>query len=235
MFQEVFAGGKQLTASMRRNKRWIVNVPIDCHSLGSYRRDMDLLKDDVLEELLRKARRPRQYWHLGIPCDSFSIANVNMNAGTRSSDLPEGNGSLAREILGNELLSRGLRIIRALEDAGNYWSVENPQSSYLFKQAAVERLRAEDTCIEAVFDQCMYGLKFPDSSKDVFCRKATRVISNISHLGGLVRRCDRNHLHEHAIGSVWTHSGWQKRTKLAGRYPVPLCQKWAELATLLQN
>ena len=127
MFQEVFAGGKQLTARMRRNKKWIVNVPIDCHSLDSYRRDMDILRDDVMEELLRKARRPRQYWHLGIPCDSFSIANVNMNAGTRSSDLPEGNGSLAREILGNELLSRGLRVIRALVDAGNYWSVENPK------------------------------------------------------------------------------------------------------------
>jgi len=142
---------------------------------------------------------------------------------------------LPREILGNELLARSIRIIETLEEAGNYWSIENPQSSYLFRQVSVERLKEQASCHEAVFDQCMYGLKVPGCGVDVFCRKSTRVISNLSHLVGLVKRCSRNHAHEQALGSVWTHHGWQRRTKLAGRYPVQLCRMWAELATLIQN
>ena len=68
------------------------------------------------------AAQPRQTWHFGLPCCSFSIPQ-HSNGGTRRKDMPQGDGSLPREILGNELLRRTMVLIKTLERAGNFWTL----------------------------------------------------------------------------------------------------------------
>ena len=53
----------------------------------------DILEDAVFGKLCTEASRPHQLWHFGFPRGSFSVMQ-NMNKGTRSSDMPDGDGSL---------------------------------------------------------------------------------------------------------------------------------------------
>ena len=172
---------------------------------------------------------PNQYWHFGLPCDSFSILNVNLNHGTRSHLCPQGDGTLARETRGNEIMRRVVKLINLLEKAGNKWSIENPQSSYIFKQLEIIDLMQRPTTISVVFDQCMYGLTFPDAPAGSYCRKTSRILSNLAELEQLQVRCDGSHEHIHAIGGYKDESGWHKRAKAAGAYPSSLCAKWAKI------
>ena len=154
--------------------------------------------------------------------------NVNLNGGSRTATMPEGNGSLQREVTGNKILARVLSLVKIISDAGSRWSIEKPHPSLLLKQAKVRELLDQRSVSEVVLDQCEYGLTFPDCHDGQQCKKTTRIIGNIQNLYLLDLKCKGEHQHVHAIGSVMTQHGSQKRSRLAGAYPPKLCRAWAK-------
>ena len=85
----------------------------------------------------------------------------NMNKGTRTSDEPLGNGTLHREIVGNEVMHRTIHLCRLLHEHGSKFTLENPRASYAWKTPKMLELIAECDCTTVHFDQCQYGLKIP--------------------------------------------------------------------------
>ena len=225
-FREIFCGKAGLSKSMKR-AGFTVAPPFDAYIAGHYRRDYDILDETTYHKLCELAKLPYQLWHFGVPCESFSLLNVNLNGGSRTAAMPEGNGSLPREVKGNMILNRVLGLVKIINSAGSKWSIENPHSSFLFKQAKVRELLGQRLVFEVVLDQCEYGLTFPDCHEHQRCKKTTRIIGNIQNLYLLDLKCKGDHQHVHAIGSVMTPHGSQKRSRLAGAYPLRLCRAWA--------
>ena len=84
--------------------------------------------------------------------------------------------------------------------------------------------------------KCSYGLCFPDSSSVEFCKKSTKVITTLSNLKQLEKKCPGicdSHKHVAVWGSIDSSlvpSGSPtKRATLAGAYPSSLCARWASL------
>ena len=82
--------------------------------------------------------------------------------------------------------------------------------------------------------QCMYGLRFPDSLPGHFCKKETLILTN-APLQCIALMCNHGHVHDHAIGAIYYKKCWQRRTALAGAYPVRLCRDLAVGAQSLTN
>ena len=120
-FREIFAGKARLTEVFKRTKRFETGPPVELRLRPNSHHNMsfDIMDDRVFEQLVLDAAQPRQTWHFGLPCCSFSILQ-HSNGGTRRKDMPQGDGSLPREILGNELLRRTMVLIKTLERAGNF-------------------------------------------------------------------------------------------------------------------
>ena len=122
----------------------------------------DLDRPSVVSTLLRLIYRGKYYYiHFGMPCSSFSLLQ-NLNKGTRSTLRPQGDDSLEREKLGNRLAIVVCLLCRAQHDMGNFFSIENPRSSFLWKFGPVQELVELFDSVD--FDQCMYGLEPPNSN-----------------------------------------------------------------------
>ena len=228
---EIFAGCSRLSAAFAA-RHCEIGTPVEAYSGKHYNCHGDILEDPVFNSLVFDImwHGSGSYYHFGLPCSSFSMMNVNLNKGSRSKHHPGGLGLLAREIRGNEILSRTLQLIGVIDKVGGYWSIENPANSYVWLMTDVVSLSHATLVSKIRFDQCGYGLQFPSCSANERVLKPTVVMSNLCLLDGLHRLCSRDHTHAHAIDGEHTHEGYRKRSVLAGRYPVPLCGRWANLA-----
>ena len=188
------------------------------------------MHDKTFQRLCLDAEAAGQYWHFALPCKSFSRLSINLNGGTRTNDKPWGSGELGREILGNKLLERTVLLIQILIRHGSYWSLENPRTSLVFRMPTIVDIQTRSDTHVIHFDQCMYGLKFDDSSPHERCQKPTRIITNLSTLKQLEQSCDHSHVHIHAVGGFRGPTGWTKRSTAAAAYPDALCERWAGLA-----
>ena len=178
---------------------------------------------DVFARLKQEASvAVNNHWHFATPCSSFSLLQ-NLNGGTRPKQRPQGDGSLDRENIGNELLRRSLVLIRLLAKGGDTWSLENPGTSYLFHMPSVKQLTSRVSVDVAILDQCMFGLRFQGAPRSTRIRKYTRVVGNID-LSSLGLRCNRKHDYDQVIGSILTKAGWQQRSALAAVYPLAFCR-----------
>ena len=164
-----------------------------------------------------------------MPCSSFSILQ-HSNGGTRRKTCPQGTGVLRREEIGNRILERTLILISILEKHGNYWTLENPRSSYLWDMPGVwDRIQDSKYCV-AIMDQCSYGLKLLDKNGLLGpCKKPTLFLGNIPGLACLAAKCQCSVEHVHAVGGVRTKHGWRKRSELAGHYPLKLCNAYVKM------
>ena len=79
------------------------------------------------------------------------------------------------------------------------------------------------------FDQCAYGLKGIDADGS-FVKKPTKIVGNLELLESLERRCPKNHVHTHCLGWRIIQGVRVSRAAAAGRYPDPLCRRWAGVA-----
>ena len=100
-FREVFAGCARLTSTFRKRGYFKVLEPFEIMKKGKPDPSHDILNNVVFEKLCKEASAPKQLWHFGFPCGSFSIMQ-NMNKSTRCKNNPLGDGSPHREKLGNE-------------------------------------------------------------------------------------------------------------------------------------
>ena len=151
---------------------------------------------------------------------------TRMNGGTRRREAPRGTGRLKKEIDANLLLDRVLIMIDAIEELGGFWTIENPASSYLWLEDSVGALCRRPGTITVKFDQCAYGLKGIDAD-GTFVKKPTQIIGNLELLENLERNCPKNHVHTHCLGWRTIKGKRVSRAAEAGRYPNPLCRRWA--------
>ena len=228
-FREIFSGKGRLTEQMRRQTACKILEPVEYMKGGVKIEKHDILNRRSFNQLKIEAARPKQVWHFGIPCGSFSILQ-HSNKGTRRKHCPEGLGILLRETVGNEILRRTLVLIDILEKNGNFWTVENPSSSYLWcMPRVVKKIQQEGNSLVSL-DQCCYGLKLRDSEGELGpCKKPTKFLGNLPGLHELKRSCSCAGLHVHAVGGVKTKQGWKRRSELAGHYPLKLCTAYASL------
>ena len=63
------------------------------------------------------------------------------------------------------------------------------------------------------------------------CKKHTQFAGNVPELEKLAKTCRCRQPHVYAVGGVKTKNGWKRRSELAGRYPTPLCQAYAEVTS----
>ena len=230
LFLEVFAGSAGLTQAMKK-KGFGTHTPYEAYPhRKTYVKEQDIEDDEVFADLKRQIGAGAfWYVHFGLPCSSWS-AIQRLNKGTRRAHIPEGDGSLAREVRGNLLASRVAQLCQLQSKQGLFYSIENPKDSYVWAFQPVAELRtgAFDVC----FDQCEYGLipvHLPKTSK-FRIKKPTRLLTNMPELKSLVKACSHTHPHFCCMGSVKTEDGWTSVAAAAGRYPLALCSAWANAA-----
>ena len=225
-FREIFAGKGHLTGVFRGKGLINVDAPVELIQKGTPSSAHDILCDSTFKQLCQDAKNPRQIWHFGMPCGSFSILQ-GLNKGTRSHNNPEGNNTLMREIKRNEILRRTVMLCSILHAHGSFFTIENPKSSYAWHMSSLVELLncTSSNCVN--LDQCQYGLKIPDENNRMgLARKATTFAGTLPGLGRLAKKCSGSHSHVQVIGGVKTKSGWQRRSTLAGAYPSALCQRY---------
>lgn len=227
-FKEVFAGTAHLTKVFRSRGHFNVSEPIELYKRGKINLDHDILNDKAFDRLCQEAARPKQYWHFGFPCGSFSLLQ-NLNKGTRSRSNLMGNGSVKREVVGNTIMLRTLKLCQILHNNGSFFTLENPLSSYAWKTPAMLTLFKRCACKIVHFDQCQYGLRIPATENTSgLALKPTTMAGTLPFLHLLGRRCQKNHEHVAVIGGVRHKGKWRKRSELAGSYPFRLCQAIAK-------
>ena len=230
-FREVFAGKARLSAAMKKVLGVRVLKPIDYLKKGKIDPSQDILNDECFNQLKLDAQEPDQLWHFGLPCCSFSVLQ-HSNGGTRRRNLPQGNDSLERERLGNEILRRTMCLIDILESHGNWWTLEHPDSSYAWWMPSLRNKLTNPHVLYTILDQCAYGLRLKDNN-DMYgpCKKCTRFAGSLPGLEGLGKRCKCKKPHVHAVGGVKTKNGWKRRSELAGHYPGALAQQYANIVS----
>ena len=81
------------------------------------------------------------------------------------------------------------------------------------------------------FDQCMFKLTPPhlmkSNTKEVYIKKPTRILTNMSTLCQLSQKCDKKHAHFECMGSVRVDGMRVGVASSAGCYPPALCAAWA--------
>ena len=225
--KEYFSGVGGLTKAWAECQSLTSLRPLEAYGPGGYRPSHDLTKPSVLRiELDAIEGSAVMGAHLGTPCASFCRMFQNLGPGTRKAAQPEGDGSVAKEILGNTLCRATVRICEHLHSKGGLFSVESPRASWLFRQPSFLRLlRRRGVCM-VHFDQCAYGVKPPDDVKGRI-KKPTTIVANFPEVMKLARRCSCSRPHTVLQGSVRTPDGVFNRTALAAAYPPALCRALA--------
>ena len=115
-----------------------------------------------------------------------------------------------------------VRLFRECVRCGVPVSVENPQSSKLWEFHLVRELMSLSNCRFVVWDMCRFGSAY---------RKPTALLTTLSELESLSKRCNHAFRHIPAAGSTRVRVGsaykWVARKTLAGVYPAQLCTAWA--------
>jgi len=228
---EAYGGCGLLTQSMS-DAGLQVDVPYEAYPApGVYRRDHDLTVRAVIRKLkFEIVSGLIAFIHFGLPCTTWTTLTY-INGGTRRVWLPEGDGSLGRENIGNLQASLCARLCVLVREHGGHFSIENPKGSLLWKSKYIKHITSHVATYFVSFDQCAYGLSVPGFSKYEFCRKSTSVLASFPSIRRLEARCpgvSRYHRHRHVLGSVKIEGKWQSVAKLAGRYPIALTQVWAQ-------
>ena len=232
-FREIFAGSGHLTQAFKDHGMFRVGQPVELFQRGRPDSNHDLLNDRTFNMLIEQAKKSHQIWHFGLPCSSFSLMQ-HMNKGTRSIQNPRGNGKLHREIVGNRLADRTIRLCHVLSDHHNFFTIENPQTSYAWHLPNMQKLLSSTGSAKIDFDQCMFNLKIPGTDGVLgLAKKCTSFAGNLPGLKHLKRRCTGSHSHVQVIGGVKTKEGWQRRSTLAGRYPKQLCSAYLQICNNL--
>jgi hypothetical protein len=227
---EAFSGCGGLTRALEKGGLAMA-VPIEAWPKnGVYRAEHDLSRIEVAQRLIsRIAAGYYRYIHFGLPCTSWS-AIQRMNKGSRRLECPQGDGTVVDEVRANGLAEMVILCCRIQLDLGNYFSIENPRTSYLWSFDPVAKLAEDEGTLAIDFEQCMFGLgtNIDDIGKRRV-KKSTRILTNIQGLAGLGIRCDKNHEHLNCLGHVKVGGCSRSLPRLAGEYPQELCHRWAKL------
>ena len=228
-FREIFADTAHLSKAVRSQGTIRVQEPFELMHQGRPLKDHDILDDNAFDRLCKDATEPNQIWHFGFPCGSFSQLQ-HLNQGTRTHDNPAGDGTVQREVVGNEIMRRTLWLCKLLHQNGSFFTLENPGSSYAWKMPEYIKLRNDTGSQEVRLDQCCFNLLIPNGAgKLELAKKPTVFAGTLPYLDRLHRKCARNHQHVAVMGGVKHEGKWTRRSTLAGAYPQALCNAYAKI------
>jgi hypothetical protein len=143
-----------------------------------------------------------------------------------------GHENFSGEAAGTKFVRNAVKIIDVCNWWGVQWTIEKPHSSRLWDLPPIRKLESKKNTEVAIIDQCEFNLKDPVSQ--LLYRKRTRIIGSVPGLSGLSVRCSGQHSHQHVEDSIVFEGKCVKRSTLAGRYPVSLCQQLAALVLRAQ-
>ena len=188
--REAFAGSGLLSKALGACGLWVEPALEAYPEKGKYIAALDLDRAEVRFMLLQEIRSGfLRYVHFGLPCGAWGPAN-RLNKGTRSRASPDGGPNLLeRERKANEQGAYVAMLCIELSRAKGWFSVENPYSSDFWRSSFYCTLVAEVQVSEAHIHQCAYGLKLPGFDRYSFCKKDTRIVSNIPDIVNLSRSC----------------------------------------------
>ena len=162
------------------------------------------------------------YIHIGLPWQSWSRARRNDGRGPgplRDDNkflmgLPNLSSKDRQKVLvGNLLLRHSIRIIRACQQNGVPWSLENPMTSRVWKVRMVKQLK---NCHFQRTDFCQWGLPW---RKSTYFLLSDALQPQFRVCSGTHNRCSQS-LAPHVL-LQGTQNG-QFLTKIAEPYPFPL-------------
>lgn len=225
-FLEIFAGEAGLTGAVRR-LGIVALEAVDIHACNSNDLQFDLTRNEPFKKLKKLIKTKRVRWlHLAPPCKTFSRARRRDRWAKvrklRSHAKPEGLEPRSRLVKeANLLASRSAQLARLQHKVKGWFSIENPEKSFIWIYKPLALLRRLDGVRFLVGDQCMFGGEY---------RKPTGWLTNAPHLQCLEKRCPGGPGHEHPalVGLAEDFEGkvvW--KTSLAAEYPEGLCNTLA--------
>ncbi|CAK0868029.1 unnamed protein product, partial [Prorocentrum cordatum] len=207
-FGEVFSGCGRWTGALAQ-AGLVVAAPMDIKH-GPW---CDLLNPKV-ESQVRSWITSRAVWfvHFGTPCTPWSISRRG-----------------AREVSAIRAARRCAHVtVRLLEVCSRYgihWSLENPQSSGLFRWAPLRKFLDQHSRSWATYHCCRFGAPY---------KKPTTIVSSLGALHDIGLLCEGGRRHEHLSGKVRVRAPTgglklQWKTTLAGAYPPGACHLAASI------
>lgn len=133
---------------------------MEAYKDNAYNPEEDILAPKVFKKMVVGALGPWCYIHFGLPCSSWSRRNINLNQGTRTVAEPWGNNSLPRDLHGNKISRKVIRLVHISHAKNSWWSIENPTSSLVWATKPMIALTKRCGVQKVSFCQCMHGLKF---------------------------------------------------------------------------
>ena len=230
-FIEFWAGFAGLSRAVA-NEGLLCLTPPEAYTQRGYDKYFDLLRPSVQARYLQWADEGLLGGaHFGIPCLTWGNLFRLWQGGTRTRLCPRGAGLSEKEAIGNVELDFLLEMSQRILDSGGWITIENPLASYLKFDPTIQRWLADGTLHFYSMDQCAFGLRSPAAAahREVW-KKATFFLCSSVAFAYLCRRCDGRHLHTPLKGQIRVGGRSHCRTKLAARYPTPLCQCYARCA-----
>eukprot|EP00438_Fugacium_kawagutii_P030000 Skav225301 [mRNA] locus=scaffold445:112717:116856:+ [translate_table: standard] len=218
MFLEIFSGTGRLTEAMGTSG--ISHVSGVDYISGA---EFDVRRRSTQHVILEWIRRGIfGFIHFGTPCTIWSRARHNV---------VESNATRAKEELGLEMALFTAAAIRACWDAGTHFALENPRTSKLFGFHPLVCAIHRGTTYTVDFDMCRYKEEY---------RESTRIITSLSDLQGLQRKCNHDSHKVWLQGKVkvFNRDGlpiYVNRTSLAGAYPYSFCALYASILSRSLN
>ncbi len=179
----------------------------------------DVLRDPDTQDLTKPGLQTKILWLIsrgafllvcgGPPCSSFSIC---ITPPIRNSAHPAGGPWASPQMqqkirVGNQLSTFAARCVAAIAPIGHYW-IENPRSSWLWKQRVWLRLAGSRASGFWVVDYCRFGMK---------SKKPTAFLTNLQPLLHQNTRCHCEALHLRLRGNAPFGIPW---TKICGTVPL---------------
>ena len=221
-FLEIFAGEAGLTLEIKR-VGISVDDPGDVREGGRVVDGFDLLDTASFKKLKSKIKRKRYRWiHFAPPCKTFSRARRRDRfakaRALRSRQKPQGFDPKPQVVSeANLLASRTAQLALLQWKTGGLFSIENPESSYLWLYKPIARLFALVGVKLYTGDQCRYMCQYV---------QPTGWLSNATFFEILEKRCPgpQQHVHSPLMGFTTDFEGQRVfRTSLAAEYPQGLC------------
>ena len=185
LLRELFAGHAVLTKQWERQGGQAlqpVEVFENPHTRDGYRAEYDLLRPEVREEHLLRARQgPENVGWIASPCTSYCDWALQ-NGGTRTFAAPrgaEGGGITQKEQEGNTLSDFGAEYFTTMLDHGGFPICESTAPSGRYPKQwhlpSWKQVLQRPDVDYVDLDMCAFGLGPPDEA-DAFYKHATRVV-----------------------------------------------------------
>ena len=179
-------------------------------------RQFDMLRPSS-QKIILDTIKDGKVWavHFGTPCTVWSRARHNLRNLRRARQ---------KEAVGVALALFTARAIRLCIACNIFFTLENPQTSRLWEFGPIHDLFRNPKTHFFVLHMCGWGAPY---------KKPTGILTNMTALERLVRKCTRDHEHVALRGTERVVLDGQLRTRNrtagAGAYPPALCDAWAQI------